>query len=187
MCKMNIVIQNSKECTKFIKRMVIEMKKTVSMLLAILIAAISLCTLATSAFAETTTATATTTEFTPENPTDSRLTTTAASTTATTKVTTTATTAAPTTTTTTTAGTTATTAEAATTTEVSTTDEVATRKPGETYIDDSDETTKAPTTKKPAKVESVIPSTGSSIAVPAIALLALAASTVAVIKSKKDN
>ncbi len=170
--------------------MVIEMKKTVSMLLAILIAAISLCTLATSAFAETTTATATTTEFTPENPTDSRLTTTAASTTATTKATTTATTAAPTTATTqatTAAGTTATTASSATTTEVSTTDEVATRKPGETYIDDSDETTKAPTTKKPAKVESVIPSTGSSIAVPAIALLALAASTVAVIKSKKDN
>lgn len=166
--------------------MVIEMKKTVSMLLAILVAAISLCTLATSAFADTTT----TTEFNPADPTDSRLTTTEAPTTATTAASTTATTQATTQpTTASSTGTTATT-EATTdgTTEKSTAADVtATRKPGETYIDDSDETTKPTTSKKPASVDSVIPSTGSSIAVPAIALLALAASTVAVIKTKKDN
>lgn len=43
------------------------------------------------------------------------------------------------------------------------------------------------TTKKPASVDSTIPSTGSGIVVPAIALLALAAGTVAVIKTKKED
>ena len=62
-----------------------------------------------------------------------------------------------------------------------------TRDPSQTYIDDGDETTKAPaTTKKPAKVESSIPSTGSTI-VPAVALLALAAGVVAVVKTKKED
>lgn len=158
------------------------MKKTVSMLLAIIVAAITLCTLATSAFAETTT------EIEITDPTDPRLSTTVATTESTTAETTESTTAA--TTESTTATTESTTDESTTagTTEKSTAADVtATRAPGETYIDDSDETTKATTTKKPASVDSVIPSTGSSIAVPAIALLALAASTVAVVKSKKDN
>lgn len=68
-------------------------------------------------------------------------------------------------------------------------EEIVTAKPGVTFIDDGEETTKAApatTAKKPAKVESNIPSTGSS-AVPAIALLALAAGTVAVIKTKKED
>ena len=43
------------------------------------------------------------------------------------------------------------------------------------------------TTKKPANVDTTIPSTGSGIVVPAIALLALAAGTVAVIKTKKED
>lgn len=67
-------------------------------------------------------------------------------------------------------------------------EEIVTAKPGVTFIDDGEETTKAPaTTKKPAKVESNIPSTGSSVVVPAIALLALAAGTVAVVKTKKED
>ncbi len=141
------------------------MKKTVSMLLAIIVAAIAICTLATSAFAI---------EIT--NPDDSRLeTTTAAPTTAE------PTTAAPTTAE-------ATTAEPTTAESTTIQDEVVTRAEGETVIDEGETTTKAPaTTKKPASVNTVIPSTGSSIAVPAIALLALAAGTVAVVKTKKDN
>ena len=66
-------------------------------------------------------------------------------------------------------------------------EEIVTAKPGVTFIDDGETTAKAPaTTKKPAKVESNIPSTGSSV-VPVIALLALAAGTVAVVKTKKED
>ena len=50
-----------------------------------------------------------------------------------------------------------------------------------------DEPTKKEPTKKPAVVSSNIPNTGSSTAVPAVALLALIAGTVAVIKTKKDE
>lgn len=155
------------------------MKKTVSLLLAVIIAAVAFCTLAVSAFADDPA----------DDPNDVRNTTTTTTTTATT---TTTTAAATTTTTTAAAETTTTTTKAAddatTTTAAATTKEdvTVTRKPGETVIDEGD--TKAPsTTKKPASVDSAIPSTGSSIAVPAIALLALAAGTIAVVKTKKDN
>lgn len=159
------------------------MKKTVSMLLAVIVAAIAICTFATSVFAAPDLGI-------PEDPRlDGNTTTTVATTAA---PTTTATTAAPTTTATTAASTTA--AETTTTTEAATEsttlqDITATRAPGQTVIDEG-ETTAAPTkatTKKPAANVSVIPSTGSSVAVPVIALLALAASTAAVVKTKKDN
>lgn len=160
------------------------MKKTVSMLLSIIVAAVAICTFATSVFAQNI-----------NIPDDGRLdeNTTVATTVATTAApTTAATTAAPTTAAPTTEATTAaSTTEAPTTEPTTLQDEVATRAPGETVIDEGPTTavaTKAPsTTKKPAANVSVIPSTGSSIAIPAIALLALAASTAAVIKTKKDN
>ncbi len=70
-------------------------------------------------------------------------------------------------------------------------EDIVTRAEGETVIDEGDETvapTNAPaTTKKPAKVDSAIPGTGSSVIAPAIALLALAAGTVAVVKAKKED
>lgn len=70
-------------------------------------------------------------------------------------------------------------------------EDIVTRAEGETVIDEGDETaapTKAPaTTKKPAKVDSAIPGTGSSVIAPVIALLALAAGTVAVVKAKKED
>ncbi|MBQ3007565.1 MAG: hypothetical protein IJD78_08395 [Clostridia bacterium] len=169
------------------------MKKTVSMLLAVLMAAIAVCTFGVSAFADETTTVAAN-----DDPTDAFVTvapTTAAPTTAA------ATTAAPATTaaaTTAAATTAAATTAAATTAAPSTTKSVAekqseldaeetvTRDPSKHYIED-DETTAAPaTTKKPAKVESNIPSTGSTV-VPVIALLALAAGTVAVVKTKKED
>ena len=56
-------------------------------------------------------------------------------------------------------------------------------------VDDPTEATKAASgdeTKAPAKVVSSIPNTGSSMAVPAIAVLALVAGTVAVVKTKKE-
>ena len=148
------------------------MKKTVSMLLAILVAAITLCTFVTSAFAV---------EIT--DPVDDRL---EPTTVTTTKATTTAapTTAAPTTTKA--AETTAAPTEAASTTKFTLPDIVVTRPEGATVIDEG--TTAAPaTTKKPAANVSTIPSTGSSAVAPVIALLALAAGTVAVVKTKKDN
>lgn len=158
------------------------MKKTVSMLLAVIVAAVAICTLATSVFAA------------PEVPTDPRYTTTTTTTEATT-VTTTTTTEASTTATTaaTTEASTAATTESSTGTTVaatteSTTEEIVTRKPGETVIDEGETTTTTKaTTKKPAAVVGTIPSTGSSVAIPVIALLALAASTAAVVKTKKDN
>lgn len=162
------------------------MKKTVSLLLAVLIAAIGMCTFATSAFADETTTAAN------DDPTDSWATTEAPTTAAPTTAATTAapTTAAPTTAATTAAtttepvaGTTVTTA--ATTAGTTAEDKVVTRAPGQTVIDEGE--TKPTTTKKPAKVDTDIPSTGSSIVVPAIALLALATGTVAVIKTKKED
>ena len=167
------------------------MKKTVSMLLAILVAAITVCTFATSAFADTTTTVASNGIT---DPNDGRL----DPTTTTTKAATTATTAAPTTTVAPTTTAAATTTEASATTAASTTaketttekDDVVTLPSGVTVIDEGSTkapTTKKPTTKKPAANVSTIPSTGSSVAAPVIALLALAAGTVAVVKTKKDN
>ena len=160
------------------------MKKTISMLLAVLMAAIAVCTFSVIGFADEADAN--------DDPVDNFVTeaTTAA-----------ATTKAPETTT----AVAGTTAAAETTTNVidnilgllttktaeevskeNEAEEIVTAKPGVTFIDDG-ETTKAPaTTKKPAKVESNIPSTGSTV-VPVIALLALAAGTVAVVKTKKED
>ena len=168
------------------------MKKTFSMILAVLMAAVVACTFSVIGFADETT--------TNDDPVDNFVTTTEATTKA-------ATTAAPATTTAP-ATTAATTAPATTGTETTTSiidgilgmlsttvdvskdneaEAIVTRAPGQTVIDDGDETTAAPaTTKKPAKVESSIPSTGSSI-VPAVALLALAAGVVAVVKTKKED
>ncbi len=155
------------------------MKKTVSMMLAILVAAITVCTFATSAFANPEITVPSDDRFNPV--TTTKATTTASPTTAAT------TTAAPTTAATTTAApTTAATTTAAPTTE----DEVVTRDPNYTVIDEG--TTKAPTTAKPATTKpapnvSDFPDTGSGSVTPIIALLALAAGAVAVVKTKKDN
>ncbi len=174
------------------------MKKTFSMLLAVIMAAIAVCTFSVIGFADETT--------TNDDPVDNFVTTTETTTKApeTTKAATT-TTAATTAAATTAAATTAvaTTANGETTTNIidgilgmlTTTDVSAeneaeptvTRDPSQTYIDDGDETTKPATTKKPAKVESSIPSTGSGVIVPAVALLALAAGAVAVVKTKKED
>lgn len=178
------------------------MKKTISMLLAVLMAAIAVCTFGVSAFADETTAAAN------DDPTDAFVT--EAPTAAPTEAPTEAATAAPTEAATE-APTEATATTAASSEEttnilggilggvgITTPEElesllasvpVVTRDPSQTYIDDGDETTKAAapaTTKKPAKVESNIPSTGSTV-VPVIALLALAAGTVAVVKTKKED
>lgn len=170
------------------------MKKTISMLLAVLMAAIAVCTFGVSAFADETTTLVNddpTDGFVTEVPTTKEETTKKEEpttkkeeeTTQKAEVTTTAVAG-------TTEGTTKNPLEDLLGALVSTTlpDVTATRAPGQTYIDDSDETTKAApaTTKKPAKVESSIPSTGSTI-VPVIALLALAAGTVAVVKTKKED
>lgn len=160
------------------------MKKTISLVLAVLFAAIAVCTLAISAFAAPEASTTTTTNDDAQGPTDPTTATTAAATTTTTAATTTTTAAATTTTTasdktTTSAGTTATTKAA---------DITKTNPNGQTnYVDPAEKITKATTKKAPAKVDSSIPSTGSEILVPAVALLALAAGTVAVVKTKKDN
>ncbi|MGN0545735.1 MAG: hypothetical protein ACI4I3_00240 [Acutalibacteraceae bacterium] len=157
------------------------MKKTVSLLLAVIFAAIAVCTFAVSAFAdETTTNVGNLPDWGVTDPT-----------TTTTKIaddtTTTTTKAADDTTTTTTKVAESTTEAAATTAGTTLADDTPVTNPeGSTAIDDG--TTKAPaTTRKPAVVDTVIPSTGSSVLVPAVALLALAAGTVAVIKTKKDN
>ena len=179
------------------------MKKTVSMLLAVLMAAIAVCTFGVSAFADETTVVAN------DDPTDAFVTEapTAAPTAAPTEAP--ATTAAPTAAPTEAPATTAASAEATTnivdgiggllgSVGITTPEElesilnaapVVTLPEGVTAIDEGD-TTAAPaapaTTKKPAKVESNIPSTGSTV-VPVIALLALAAGTVAVVKTKKED
>ena len=138
------------------------MKKTISLVLAVLFAAIAVCTLAISAFAAPEASTTTTTNDDAQGPTDPAAATT--TTTASDK-------------TTTSAGTTATTKVA---------DVTKTNPNGQTnYVDPDEKITKATTKKAPAKVDSSIPSTGSEILVPAVALLA--AGTVAVVKTKKDN
>ena len=147
------------------------MKKTVSMLLAVLMAAIAVCTFGVSAFADETTAAAN------DDPTDDFVT--AAPTEAPTEAPTTAP---------------ATKAEDATKETEKATDptkapetslagtEVVTLPEGVTSIDEGPTST----TKAPAKVDNVIPDTGSGVVVPAVALLVLAAGTVAVVKTKKD-
>ena len=153
------------------------MKKTISLVLAVLFAAIAVCTLAISAFAAPEASTTTTTNDDAQGPTDPTTATTAAATTTTTAAVTTTTTASDKTTTS--AGTTATTKAA---------DVTKTMPASQTnYVDPDEKGTKATTKKAPAKVDSSIPSTGSEILVPAVALLALAAGTVAVVKTKKDN
>ena len=152
------------------------MKKTISLVLAVLFAAIAVCTLAISAFAAPEASTTTTTNDDAQGPTDPTTATTAATTPTTAAATTTTTASGETTTS---AGTTATTKAA---------DVTKTNPNGQTnYVDPDEKITKATTKKAPAKVDSSIPSTGSEILVPAVALLALAAGTVAVVKTKKDN
>ena len=159
----------------------LRMKKTIALVLAMMFA---LCAFVT-AFAETTTAaetttTAATTESTTnDDPDDGFNTTTTVATTAA-GTTTAGTTAAGTTA----AGTTAAGTTAAGTTATTVADVTVTLKPGETSYEGQGNTT---TTKKPAAVDTTIPSTGSGVVVPAIALLALAAGTVAVIKTKKED
>lgn len=152
------------------------MKKTVSLLLAVLLAAVAVCTFAIGAFAA------------PDNddPADER------ETTSTTVAETSSTKAEETTSTTKADETTSTTKEdgstTVTVTVTSTTPDVTkTMAASQTnYIDPDENSTKA-TTKKPATVDTTIPSTGSGVVVPAIALLALAAGVTAVVKTKKDN
>lgn len=153
------------------------MKKTVSLLLAVLLAAVAVCTFAIGAFAA------------PDNnddPVDER------ETTSTTVAETSTTKAEETTATTKADETTSTTKEdgstTVTATVTSTTPDVTkTMAASQTnYIDPDENSTKA-TTKKPATVDTTIPSTGSGVVVPAIALLALAAGVTAVVKTKKDN
>ena len=152
------------------------MKKTISLVLAVLFAAIAVCTFAISAFAAPEASTTTTTKAADNDdvpgPTEP-------------------TTAAPTTTTAsgeTTTGSDKTTTAAGTTATTKAADVTKTNPNGQTnYVDPAEKITKATTKKAPAKVDSSIPSTGSEILVPAVALLALAAGTVAVVKTKKDN
>lgn len=148
------------------------MKKTISLLLAIVVAAISICTLTICAFADpaegetqATQATQAATEPSTidlEDPRDTQ-----AATEPTTEEkkddATTSTKADDTSSTTKTSG------------------DVVTNPSGVTSIDDGDATT-----KKPAAVDDDIPNTGSGIVVPAIALLALAGGVTVAVKSKKD-
>ena len=153
------------------------MKKTISLVLAVLFAAIAVCTFAISAFADNNGNAGANDNDDLTGPTDPTTATTAAATTTTTAAATTTTTASGETTTA--AGTTATTKAA---------DVTKTNPNGQTnYVDPAENSTKPTTKKAPAKVDNSIPSTGSEILVPAVALLALAAGTVAVVKTKKDN
>ena len=65
--------------------------------------------------------------------------------------------------------------------------DVVTNPSGVTAVDDSGDTTKAAVSSTRAPVSGRVPNTGSSIAVPAIAVLALLAGTVAVVKTKKNE
>lgn len=159
------------------------MKKTIALILAMMFALCAFVTAFAEPDGETTTTTTSTTAATTESttnddPDDGFNTTTTVATTAGTTVA--GTTAAGTTA----AGTTAAGTTAAGTTATTVADETVTLKPGETAYEGQGNTT---TTKKPAAVDTTIPSTGSGIVVPAIALLALAAGTVAVIKTKKED
>lgn len=153
------------------------MKKTIALMLAMLFA---VCAFATTAFADETTTTTTTT--TTQNSADDDVTD-GFDTTTTTEA------ADDTTTTTVAASDTSTTSteksdDATTTSTVA--DVTATLAPGQTAYEGQGDENKT-TTKKPAAVDTTIPSTGSGIVVPAIALAVLAAGTVAVIKTKKDD
>ena len=150
------------------------MKKTISLLLAIVVAAVSICTLTICAFAdpadgETTTTTTTAAQDTTKETTtaldlgDPRETTTEEK-----KETTTEEKKE-------------TTKDNGTTATTKTGTDVVTNPSGVTSIDDGDATT-----KKPAAVDDDIPNTGSGIVVPAIALLALAGGVTVAVKSKKD-
>lgn len=158
------------------------MKKTIALVLAMMFA---LCAFVT-AFAEpgdSTTTTTSTTAATTESTTVANDDVTDFETTTTTKESTTATTASSTGTTA--AGTT----DASTTvtgTTATTVADVTVTVSGTAY-EGQDQEGSSTTTKKPAKVDTTIPSTGSGVVVPAIALLALAAGTVAVIKTKKED
>ena len=153
------------------------MKKTISLVLAVLFAAIAVCTFAISAFADNNGNAGANNNDDLTGPTDPTTATTAAATTTTTAAATT-----------TTAASGETTTAAGTTTTTKAADVTKTNPDGKTnYVDPAENSTKATTKKAPAKVDSSIPSTGSEILVPAVALLALAAGTVAVVKTKKDN
>lgn len=150
------------------------MKKTIALMLAMLFA---VCAFATTAFADETTTAAETTTVKAETTTnddvhdglDETTTVKAETTTAKADETTTAK------------------ADETTTAKVETTTElIGTLAPGETAYDGQGDETSS-TTKKPASVDTTIPSTGSGIVVPAIALAVLAAGTVAVIKTKKED
>ncbi len=146
------------------------MKKTIALITAIIIAALSICTLSICAFADgedtaTTAATVAATEAPTEpstvdlgHPDQTQAPTTQKADDATTA-----------------------TQKADDATTVTTNDEVKTNAPGQTAIDDPDETTKAP-----AAVDDDIPNTGSKAVIPAIALLALAGSVAVAVKAKKD-
>lgn len=152
---------------KIILRMVEKMKKTIALLLAVLIAAVAVCTMSISAFAAPAN----------DDPTDPLIETTAAPTTAAPTTAAPATTAAPTT---------AAPETTAAPTAASTAAPVVTNKEGVTAIDDGP-ADNSPSTRVASYVDDVNPSTGSSIVVPAIALLALAVGTVAVVKTKKED
>lgn len=159
--------------TKY-KRMVIKMKKSISLMLAVILAAISICTFAMSVFADTPN----------DDPDDGRIEPSSSSTTSTTAPTSSSTTSTTKDSSETSTSTTQPTTSG-TTTKPTAADVTVTRDPSNTVIDDG--TTAPSSTKKPAVVDTNIPSTGSGIIVPAIALLALAAGTVAVIKTKKED
>ncbi|GEM_PF-4490065 len=146
------------------------MKKTISMLLAIIIAALAICAMAVTVFADNDN----------DDPVDplAKVSTTAATVTTTAIVTTTT---APTTT------------SAPTTTKptdilaVSSTkrvsNEIISNAPGQTAVDDGPATT----SKKASNIDTSNPGTGSNVVVPAVAFLALATGIVAVVKTKKEN
>lgn len=135
------------------------MKKTVSVVLALVLAFVALFTVCTVAFAvehederDVTTAAPVTTTAAPVTTTAAPVTTTTPPTTKTPDVT------------------------------VADDDPIVTNPQGVTAIVDD-----PVTTKKASKVTSSIPSTGNAAFVPAVAVLALLAGTVAVVKTKKDN
>lgn len=152
------------------------MKKTIALIAAIVVAALSICTLTICAFADETTTAAETTTVAAETTTEAAETTTnvdlndprqttAAQITETKPV-----------------GDLDKTAVATdVVTETRPDSGVVTNPSGVTSIDDGDATTKTP-----AVVDDDIPSTGSKVVVPAIALLALAGSVAVAVKSKKD-
>ena len=184
MCKMVIVfcLMTKVEKTNFYKGWYSTMKKTIALMLAMLFA---VCAFATSAFAETTTAEST--EATQATQAATETTAKGDDVTDGFDTTTTTTEKADTTTTTVAAsGTSTTTQKAEGTTATTAADVTATLKPGETAYEGQGSENKT-TTKKPAAVDTTIPSTGSGIVVPAIALAVLAAGTVAVIKTKKED